>query len=397
MPQPPERVLVEIEQVCVRAGHPCVVVSASSARLARAASHRLMRGGGRTRLWVKDPSLVLDRLDLPAFELMPADEDALRALGVNNAAQLRALMDAGGTDRLGAAAVDVTQLFSLIKEPVDSVPVPVRIVELVELEEPLAEIEPLMFLLSRLCERCVWRTQARRERVAEMTLSLLRKRSAPTMLMLAFPAPLSEHQPVLRALMARLERLQLEAPFDVVHLEVTRRAVASPQQLPLDPHERARDRIDRELLHLMAEMQAELGVERVGSLAITDDVRPEKMTAVVTWPPPRSSLRQTHKPRRRIRQRQAAHVADADASTAQGRFLAAWPWPVRLLPVPERLSAQMLREVKEQQLLGVLEGEDATDQAYQRHYVVMHFADGRRALILVDRETDERLVCGWFD
>lgn len=389
MPVAVAELLLAIEAVCGRAGHACVCVAAASARLARAVSHRLARVPGRTRAVIENPALVLPRLDLQALELAPDLEQALRGIGIESAASLRALVDRGGVDRLGAHARDVVSLFSSTCEPLRSVTPPEQVRERIELEHPLQDLEPITFLLRRLVERVSLRVEARRERIAELRLVLERKRGAPTTLSLAFPAPLLDVNAMVRAFVARLERTTLDSAADVLEVEAVRRVAAAARQLPLDARARAAERMDEALLHLMTEMQAELGAARVGALTVTDEVLPEKMTAV-RWPPPVERARTGPPARRRPRRRSALRK---DAPTAQGRFLAGWPWPVRMLPTP--LPFQGV--VRERVLLGLLEGEDRHDQPYRRAYAVLHLEDGRRALGLVDDETDEVWLCGWFD
>jgi hypothetical protein len=194
---------------------------------------------------------------------------------------------------------------------------------------------------------------------------------------------------VVRAFSARLERTKLVSAVDAIEIEATRRVASAARQLPLDTHARATERVSESLLHLMVEMQAELGAARAGSFAITDEVLPEKMTAL-RWPPPAPRLRMGPAPRRRARRKP---LLSKDAPTAQGRFLAAWPWPVRMLARPVRFEGR----IRTRTLLGLLEGEDGGDLPYRRIYAVLELEDGRRALALVEDETEELWLCGWFD
>jgi hypothetical protein len=159
-----------------------------------------------------------------------------------------------------------------------------------------------------------------------------------------------------------------------------------PRQLPLDPRARAELQAQAGVESLLAELSAELGSDRVGCLVVTDDPRPERMTDL-RWPAP-PPPRPPAAPKRRRPRKRAVTVTG-------GRFLASWPWPLRLLPQPQRLGGGA--SVVHQALLGVLDGEDAQDALYAREYRLIVFDDGRRALGLWDGELEELWIQGWFD
>jgi len=215
---------------------------------------------------------------------------------------------------------------------------------------------------------------------------LRHKKSAPTALSIAFPAPILDEATLLRALVVRLEQVTLPRPVEGVALEATRLVDGNARQLALDPKARVEERAGELVSGLVAEMAAELGRARVGCLVVEGDPWPERMSALA-WPAPPPPAPPPAPRRRRPRPRATL------PHTSGGRFLASWPWPVRLLDQPVKLALPVARR----ELFGVLEGQRADDTPYARVYLLLVLEDGRRALGLWDQETEETLVQGWFD
>lgn len=392
MVRPIPRILMDVQRACARLGHEAAVVASPGTRLSLALARDLARRDPRARLEVKAPDVpqALASLPVDALEL-PADLAAsLSALGARTAADVARLLPRGGVERLGSAVRSVLEVIEARPSPLRGIAPPIRLVEALELEHPVTSLEPLLFLLNALANRVCIRARARRQRVAEVTLVLARKRGEPTSLAVAFPDPIVDDKAMLRALSVRLERTSLGGPIDAVSLEATRLARRGPQQLSLEPGARAEVRAEEALQGLLAEMAAELGPERVGCLVVTDDSLPEHMTRLA-WPAPPPPPRPPAPERRRPRKTDPL----PPGVTTGGRFLAGWPWPLRLLERPVRIGRDL--PISQKELFGVLEGEDREDHPYARSYMVLTFADGRRALGLVDEELEELWLHGWFD
>jgi nucleotidyltransferase/DNA polymerase involved in DNA repair len=392
MVRPIPDILADVQAACARLGHRAAVVASPGTRLSFALARDLARETERGLLEVrpKDVPTALASLSVDALEL-PADLAAsLHALGARTAADVARLLPLGGVERLGAATRPILEVLEARAAPLTGLAPPARLVEELELEHPLGALEPLLFVLQPLCQRLAVRAHARRQRVAEISLTLARKRGPPLALKIAFPAPLLDEKAMLRALQVRLERQALGGPVDVVLLEATGLARRGPEQLSLEPGARAEVRAEEALQSLLAEMAAELGDGRAGCLVVTDEPLPERMTRLA-WPapppPPRPPAPERRRPRR--------SAALPSGVTSGGRFLAGWPWPLRLLDKPVRLGRELAVAKKEP--FGVLEGEDRDDRPYARSYLVLTFADGRRALGLLDEELEEIWLHGWFD
>lgn len=392
MVRPVPRILVDVQRACARLGHDAAVVASPGTRLSLALARDLARRDPRARLEVRadDVPQALASLSVDALELPAELAASLAALGARTAADVARLLSRGGVERLGAAARRVLEVIEARPTPLRGIAPPVRLVEGLELEHPVIALEPLSFLLSALASRVCVRARARRQRVAEVTLVLGRKRGEPTPLAVAFPDPLVDDKAMLRALTVRLERISLGGPVDSLSLEATRLARRGPQQLSLEPSARAEVRAEEALQGLLAEMAAELGPERVGCLVVTDEPLPERMTRLA-WPAPPPPLRPPAPERRRPRKTGSL----PEGVTTGGRFLAGWPWPLRLLERPVRIGRDL--PIAEKELFGVLEGDDREDRPFARSYLMLTFADGRRALGLFDDELEELWLHGWFD
>ncbi len=388
------KTLVDVRRSCARLGHQAVIVAAAGKRTALALARQQALAAWsapelderRALVVVHDEARALARLSVSALGLPAPLAAQLGALGVQSARDLARLLQRGGVERLGEHARAVLASLFSRAEPVRSVTPPARLVEEHELEHPLTHVEPLAFVLTPLALRLVMRARARRRRVAEVELALRHRKSAPTVLRVAFPAPILDEATLVRALVVRLEQVTLPLPVEGVTLEATHLVEGNARQLALDPRARVEERAGELVAGLVAEMAAELGTARVGCLVVEGDPWPERMSALA-WPAPPPPAPPPAPRRRRPRPRPTL------PHTRGGRFLAAWPWPVRLLEAPVKLALPVARR----ELLGVLEGQRADDTPYARVYQVLVLEDGRRALGLWDEETEETLVQGWFD
>lgn len=385
MVRPVERILVDVRRACARLRHRSIAVASPGTRLSQA----LVRAG--VEGVVVDVDAALASLPVRALELSSELATSLFAIGARTAGDLKALLPKGGVERLGDEAKVVLDTVLARRTPLSGIVPPARVVEEEDLDHPVIALEPLSFLLNRLCHRICVRVRARRQRLAEVvvTLRTFRDRAAPYVLKIAFPDPIIDDKAVLRALVVRLERARLKEPIDKIALEATRLAARGPRQLGF--FDGAEVQAEEALVGLLAEMSAELGADHVGCLVVTDEPLPERMTRLA-WPAPPPPKRPDAPERRRPRK---TAPLDALAVTLGGRFLAAWPWPLRLLPRPTRLAwdARVLRREE----IGILEGEDRNDAPYVRCYELLILQDGRRALAVYDDELEDTWLCGWFD
>jgi nucleotidyltransferase/DNA polymerase involved in DNA repair len=405
MIRPVARILKDIERGCARLGHKAHVLASPGTALSRALA-RACAVTGQSSGVVDDVPRALASLPLSALGLPRDLASTIAALGVQTAGALERLLGKGGVERLGADASSVLDVLSAKKSPLHGIAPPSRIREDAELDHAVASVEPIAFVLNRLCSRLMVRVRARRERLAEVSLSLHpdrvpalagalpREKQAPARLTIAFPDPLADDRALLRALTVRLERTPLKGAVVAVTLEATRLVRRGPRQLSLQltAADGESARADEALTALLAEMGAELGSERVGCLVVTNEPLPERMSRLA-WPPPPPPARPPAPERRRPRRTPPLSPTEARAAalTSGGRFLAVWPWPLTLLPRPIH-SALGAGQIVRREPLGILEGE-----GYARVYELIVLGDGRRALSLYDEELEDEWICGWFD
>lgn len=144
-------------------------------------------------------------------------------------------------------------------------------------------------------------------------------------LLIELIAPLCHTDDLFRAVKAKLEGLALAAPAVRVTLLVSRIQRAPELQLDL-----ARDvSVSPDALPaLLAELSAELGPERVGVLALSDDHRPERRTQLVGL-----SGAAERESKARVRAGAAKGAAKKSLTLWDERWLGP-PEPTRLLPSP---------------------------------------------------------------
>ncbi len=142
----------------------------------------------------------------------------------------------------------------------------------IELEHGVEHLEPLLFVLKGLIDPLCARLEARGELLARAEL-WVRYEKLPGLVRreqtweAVWPLPLRESKAVLNVLKLRLEAKGLEAPVREVALRFVQRTKAEPRALHLWSKE---TQSLSALPTLIAELVAELGEERVGSLKVED-------------------------------------------------------------------------------------------------------------------------------
>jgi hypothetical protein len=453
VPRSAARLLADMARTVAQAGHRAVIASSSSRAMSLAVAKDMAARPsrwGRALLVLDDSAAgtaaehagtrarVRRRLGIESLEL---DRDAaadLRAAGVATAQDLASLLRSGLVERLGASA---RRVLPVLVDPADALDVdahgagarsdpaqrpastdvvtPWRPPEIVmaqrDLEHDVTTLEPLLFVLRPLVQDVLRRLEARGARLLELVVALVQRGAAPHELAVAFPTATSDVAVVLRVLHARLERafLQERVGHDGVRgvaLRAARTTKAMPRQLevqsslpsssspssssPSSSSPTQAVRANDAVQGLLAEFAAELGEGRVGFLRATRAPLPEHMTAL-SWPPGVDDDKaDDHVAGQPSRQRRRPRPVVLDPRTAHGRFAVGWPWPLSVLPVPERLARTV--DVTCEWLFCRLDGADDRGP-YEREYRVVVFVDGRRALCSWDAETQERWLCGWFD
>jgi protein ImuB len=265
-------------------GHACRVAVADGPRIAAAVA-RFARGGEPVVVPPEQGAAAMRALPVAALALEPDVAAWLVDLGLPACGDLQKLPRASLGTRLGARAHDVMQLLDGQDPAPLSVWRPPEVpVERVELEWGATSVEGLAFVLKTLCDRLAAKLQgramaaARLELVLKLDRALCEGRPHQVTLDAVLPAPLARAADLLAVGRTRLERCELYAPVLAVTLRAPELAVApSRTGSLLTPEPKA----ERALPRLVAELGAELGLARVGVLALVDTWSPDERTRLV--------------------------------------------------------------------------------------------------------------------
>ncbi|MDI1434981.1 DNA polymerase Y family protein [Polyangium sorediatum] len=284
----------------------------------------LVRKAPHPTVVAKPGARVLGPLPLTALPLDPDTAAFFGRLGIFTVEALTKLPRSELTPRLGLRAAEVLDLAAGRDElPLVPYAPPRTIVEETSFEDPIATVEPILFVLRGMTSRFAARLGARGEACLSLVITIPLDRSIASLrdparepvlsLSIDLPSPLSDAGDLHRALRAKLERAELFAPAVGVHLEVSQIVEARRVQIDL-----SRDKAVRPdaLPALLAELSAEIGQDRVGLLEATHAHKPEARSKLV----PVRDLDQKRVP---------AQAGDLDA--AEDRDV---PLPTRLFATP---------------------------------------------------------------
>jgi protein ImuB len=282
-------------------GHRARIAIADGPRIAQAMARWAQPRQGQPELIQPEGAAAEELRPLPVAAL-PLSADVTRwllKLGVLRIEDLSRLERAALAHRLGPGARDLLGLVA----GRDDVPLcpyqpPRRIVESTRFEDELSSTEPLLFVLRGLAARALGRLTCRGEACTRASILLsfdrsvidLRNRgrgaeqalAAEMQLDLELPLALSGEEELLRALHAKLERLELPAPVTALGLILDGLTAQPHHQLDMG---RQRGADPNALPTLLAELCAWLGPDRVGTLALRDSHRPEARSVLVPVDP----------------------------------------------------------------------------------------------------------------
>jgi protein ImuB len=269
-------------------GHVCRVAVAVGPRIAEIVARH-----GTECLRVVEPDQEIPSLRPLPVSALPIDEATacwLVRVGILTIGDLLRLPDNQLTARLGDRAAQVMRL-AKGQDPTPLQPwsPPPVLCEETSWDEGVEDLSSLVFVLNRLCTRLATRLQGRGQALRAMSVTLLHDRAIAQLrgsdqtstTQLQMPAPLNRAEDLLRTLRARLEHLALHAPVLGIRLEATllvhapriqldlsRDVTASPNALPV----------------LLAELAAEIGPDRIGTLCLVSTHRPEASSALRPLP-----------------------------------------------------------------------------------------------------------------
>ncbi len=210
--------------------------------------------------------------------------DILLRWGVKTCEDLAALPEAGVAERLGPGGVYLRNLArGVIHRPLRIQEESSNYERRLELEHPVALLEPLLFLFSgALTEICaLLRNQSRAARLLAVNLTLEGKPAYQAVL--EFPVPLSDQRTMLKLLQLHLERHSPEAAICAFHLRVepvAPRRVQGGLFLPATP-------LPDKLQITLARIAGMVGEENVGTPFRLNTHRPDayRLDALNLQPP----------------------------------------------------------------------------------------------------------------
>lgn len=410
-------------------GHRARVAIADGPRLAQALARWSMfaEGAGPSRQVIAPPGRGAEALAPLPVQALPLDPEVasfLVRVGLLRVGDVARLPKASAAARLGRSSAEVMALVSGY-DPAPLVPFePPRVLEeSTSFEDGVEGAESLLFVLRGMTSRVSARLSARGEAVGRLEVEIAYDRSIAKMRVadagrplaegedeeglrfhIELPAPLMDQGDLLRPLKARLEQIDLLAPAVGLRLAACRITPARKVQLDL-----SRDKsVDPDSLPaLLAELSAEIGVDRVGVLEVVDAHRPE------------------------ARSRLTPVGAVGEGRRAEGGDTEAPPFelPVRLLPKPVPLGRvgrgaivavdRQLFAIERMRFVMRLDGvEWWTSQPASRDYLKAWLVSGPpqgrgpgaargaegqspspagEAWIYVDRATGEAFLQGWCE
>ena len=293
-----EEVLVaELRERIAALGHRARVAIGDGPRIAQAMARWAQPRQGRPEL-IQLPGAAAEELRPLPVAALPLSVDVSRwliKLGVLRVEDLTRLDRASLSHRLGPNARDLLGLVAGHDDlPLSPYQPPRRIIESTSFEDEVGSTEPLLFVLRGLTSRALARLTCRGEACTRASILLSFDRSVialenrarrqqqllpPEMqLDLELPLALSGEEDLLRALHAKLERLELSAPVTAISLILDGLTAQPHHQLDMG---RQRGADPNALPTLLAELDAWLGPGHVGTLEQVDSHRPEARSILV--------------------------------------------------------------------------------------------------------------------
>jgi protein ImuB len=270
-------------------------IQAQAARLGFGARVAIASSKGAARLAARAHELAVvpaDRTAARAFlaplpiTLLTEDDElraAFRRWGTRTAGAIAALPAQAVALRLGPAGAAVARLTRAEdEEPFLPQPPPDALEEAIELEYPIAELDPLSFVLRGLVDRALERLASRSLACAELTLRLSLDPRGLDVRTIPVAAPTREAKPLIELARLDLARRPPESPVVGLHVVALPARVRATQLDMLRPTGPAPNR----LAVTLARLAALVGPENVGAPAPVDSWREEAIAVKPYAPSP---------------------------------------------------------------------------------------------------------------
>jgi protein ImuB len=237
-------------------------------------------------LRVTDAAAFLAPLPLSAADPPPALAPILQAWGVHTLGELTALPRDEIVLRFGADGLALwTRASGGSPRPLHPFAPPREFLATLDLEEPVATLEPLLFIVRRFLDRLALELRAQQQVAAELEFRLRLEDDTPHGRRFRLPEPTADPEILFRALHSHLESLSTAAAIVGVELRLT----------PTRPLVRQQDLFETGLRdpHAFAETLARVGAlvgsERIGAPRREDTHRPDAVKFIAppaVIPPP---------------------------------------------------------------------------------------------------------------
>lgn len=391
---------------------------------------------------------AMGALPVLALPLSAEKVSFLSRLGLFTVAELRALPEKTASSRLGDNALEVLALARGVdRSPLKTGEFPRVLSEETDWDDPAFGLEPLLFALRGLLSRLSARLRGRGEACSHLELCLrhdpaiARHRGVLSQTLLEFElsSPLYQEGDLERALKSRLSQLEMKAPTIGLKLCAEQLSPALMDQMGLAEVSLSgtvreagaafvvgQGRI-QELALLLSELEADVGPEGLGTLALRSHLRPEarsvlvplsrskksekRHTATSSFPPAK------HSPAKKgTRSRAASKGKAADRRVAKEAALylssPSFERITRLIERPRPLGTPLsvgasfgmgneLYTIESLRFIERLDGvEWWTPEATSRDYFWAWLSSpcgGAEALLFVDRNTRETYLQAWGD
>jgi protein ImuB len=441
-----EELAVELQEQVRLLGHVARVCLAAGPFVSRA----LARFGTKPCAVVprEQTAQAMGELPLLALPLSAEKVAFLSRLGLFTVAELRALPEKTAASRLGENALEVLALAQGVdRSPLKTGEFPRVLSEEIDWDDLAFGLEPLLFALRGLLSRLSARLRGRGEACSRLELCLrhdpaiARHRGvlSQTLIELELSTPLYQEGDLERALKSRLSKLELRAPTIGLKLCAEQLSPALMDQMGLAEASLSgtarsagaafvvgQGRL-QELALLLAELEADVGPEGLGTLSLRSHLRPEARSVLEPVSRPKSAKKRLSKnssfpPSPRVpaqkssRARAASKGKAADQRVAKEAALylsnPSFERITRLVRRPRPLGTPLsvgasfgmgneLYTIESLRFVERLDGvEWWTPEATSRDYFWAWLSSpcgGAEALLFVDRNTKETYLQAWGD
>lgn len=331
---------------------------------------------------------TLAPLPLSALPLSAELRAWLAELGCRTVHELGCMPKAALGPRLGREAARIVALL----EGQDATPLDVYVPprfpeESIEFEDGAREVEPLVFALKMLCDRLEERLSARAVATTSIRMRIrfdgaYAKKEPELVVDFSLVHPLYRAADMLAIVRSKLQAYTLPAPVLKLSLRASALVAKSVRALHLFVPESKAETV---LPRLVAELEAEFGNDRVGTLGVLDDWRPEARSTLLRFGSIGAPLTQDWR------------LPDGP----EGARLSGASVPTRLLHSPQMLHKEELRAMR------ALPGARIERLAYQQWWTQPTHTRDFHSLwctrqqsevwVEQDASTGEAWLRGWFD